>query len=62
MPYAVTGGVNSMNAFRTKDSKVPLEFMYTPATERFFYTKDMARDYRNVWKEAARRMWGYEVN
>jgi hypothetical protein len=49
--------VNSENKFRDNTS-LPLQFVYTPACNRFFVDSSMLQDVANVWKKTRAVAWG----
>jgi hypothetical protein len=49
--------INSENKFRDNTS-LPLQFVYTPACNRFFMDSDMLEDVANVWKKTRAVAWG----
>ncbi|KAI5854398.1 hypothetical protein BZA05DRAFT_264462 [Tricharina praecox] len=49
--------VNSENKFR-EGNRLPLQFVYTPACNRFFVDKTMFGDISAVWKKTREVAWG----
>jgi len=49
--------VNSENKFR-EGNRLPLQFVYTPACNRFFMDKTMFEDVSTVWKKTREAAWG----
>ncbi|KAI5776819.1 hypothetical protein EDC01DRAFT_732917 [Geopyxis carbonaria] len=57
--FPEAGTVNLRNSFR-KGEEIPLEFVYTPASMQLPVTEQMIGDAEELWRVAARAVWGEE--
>lgn len=56
-PTSSPGSVNFKNAFAPSDARTPLQFLYEPASCRFFYTPGMVMWPELVWQYAVNATW-----